>query len=75
MLKLLLCSEGRNSGEQLHSVVVDQKSEIPEIFEPDVFGLKLSPESALWFITLKETLKGEVNPFFFIPPLGQNWAN
>ena len=20
-------------------------------------------------------LKGEVNPIFFIPPLGQNWAN
>ena len=22
-----------------------------------------------------EILKGEVNPIFFIPPLGQNWAN
>ena len=22
-----------------------------------------------------EVLKGEVNPIFFIPPLGQNWAN
>ena len=21
------------------------------------------------------TIKGEVNPIFFIPPLGQNWAN
>ena len=24
---------------------------------------------------LKTLLKGEVNPIFFIPPLGQNWAN
>ena len=22
-----------------------------------------------------EVVKGEVNPIFFIPPLGQNWAN
>ena len=27
-------------------LVVDQKSETPEIFEPDVFGLKISSESA-----------------------------
>ena len=25
--------------------------------------------------TLKRVVKGEVNPIFFIPPLGQNWAN
>ena len=25
--------------------------------------------------TLKRVVKGEVNPIFFIPPLGQNTAN
>ena len=63
MLKLLLCSGGRNFGEQLHSVVVDQKSETPEIFEPDVFGLNMSSESALWFITMKENLKTNLKQF------------
>ena len=38
-------------------LVVDQKSKPPEIFEPDVFGLKISSESALSFITMKENLK------------------
>ena len=57
MLKLLLCSGGRNFGEQLYSVVVDQMSETPEIFEPDVFGLKISSLGALWFVKMKENLK------------------
>ena len=44
-------------------LVVDQKSETPEIFEPDVFGLKISSESALWFITMKENLKTNLKQF------------
>ena len=35
----------------------DQKSETPEIFEPDVFGLKIFSLGALWFVKMKENLK------------------